>query len=159
MLDARAYQRKGGSCPFDERFERVGDPRAAARIDTAVRKLARGLRPDVRSVGEGVQESRIDYGPGYRVYFGFDGTELIVLLLRGDRRTQGDDIAFAKVLWTEYRTRKARLPSKATPNNKRVGRHTSLYVMVRLVRATYFSICRDSWPGLRRAMTMGRATT
>jgi hypothetical protein len=46
------------------------------------------LRPDVRPVGEGVQEARIDYGPGYRVYFGFDGTGLIVLLLCGDKRTQ-----------------------------------------------------------------------
>ena len=73
MPEARPYQRKDGSCPFDERFERLGDPRAAARIDTTVRKLARGLRPDVRPVGEGVQEARIDYGPGYRVYFGFDG--------------------------------------------------------------------------------------
>jgi hypothetical protein len=54
--------------------------------------------------------------PGYRVYFGIDGTELVVLLLCGDKRTQHDDIAFAKVLWTEYRARK-RLPSTkpATP--------------------------------------------
>jgi putative addiction module killer protein len=95
-----------GSRPFDERFERLGDARAAARIDTAVRKLARGLRPDVRSVGESVHEARIDYGPGYRVYFGLDGTELVVLLLCGDKRTQDADIAFAKVLWAEYRARR-----------------------------------------------------
>lgn len=87
MPEARPYQRKDGSRPFDERFERLGDPRAAARIDTTVRKLARGLRPDVRPVGEGVQEARIDYGPGYRVYFGLDGMELVVLLLCGDKRT------------------------------------------------------------------------
>jgi putative addiction module killer protein len=107
MPEARSYQRKNGVCPFDERFERLGDARAAARIDTAIRKLARGLRPDVRAVGEGVQESRIDYGAGYRIYFGLDGTELVVILLCGDKRTQDDDIAFAKALWTEYRARKA----------------------------------------------------
>src|SRR5271170_7407013 len=84
MPEARPYQRKDGSCPFDERFERLSDARAAARIDTTVRKLARGLRPDVRSVGAGVQEARIDYGPGYRVYFGLDGVDVVVLLaLRG----------------------------------------------------------------------------
>ncbi|MEA2738480.1 MAG: hypothetical protein QOH05_1787 [Acetobacteraceae bacterium] len=112
MPEARSYRRANDACPFDERFERLGDPRAAARIDSAVRKLARGLRPDVRPVGEGVQESRIDYGPGYRVYFGLDGTQLVVLLLCGDKRTQGDDIAFAKVLWAEYRARKSGSPSK-----------------------------------------------
>jgi putative addiction module killer protein len=106
MPEARSYQRTNGSCPFDERFEGLGDPRAAARVDTAVRKLARGLRPDVQPVGEGVQEARIHYGPGYRVYFGLDGTELVVLLLCGDKRTQREDIAFAKVLWEEYRAGK-----------------------------------------------------
>ncbi|MSP02481.1 MAG: hypothetical protein EXR07_15730 [Acetobacteraceae bacterium] len=64
MADARSYQRKSGSCPFDDRFERLADPGAAARIDTTVRKLERGLRPDVRAVGEGVQDARVDHGPG-----------------------------------------------------------------------------------------------
>jgi putative addiction module killer protein len=66
----------------------------------------------VRSVGEGVQEARIDYGPGYRIYFGLDGAELVVLLLCGDKRTQDEDIAFAKVLWIEYRVRKTSTSSK-----------------------------------------------
>src|ERR1039458_4904342 len=117
MPEARPDQRRDGSCAVDERVERLDDPRAAARIDTTVRKLARGLRPDVRPVGEGVQEARIDYGPGYRVYFGLDGTELVVLLLCGDKRTQQQDIAFAKALWAEYRARKARPTSKpGNPN-------------------------------------------
>jgi putative addiction module killer protein len=73
----------------------------------------------VRPVGQGVQEARIDYGPGYRVYFGFDGTDLVVLLLCGDKRTQDEDIAFAKVLWAEYRARKSvpsREPGKRSRN-------------------------------------------
>jgi putative addiction module killer protein len=117
MAEARSYQRRDGACPFDERFGRLSDPKAAARIDTAVRKLARGLRPDVRSVGAGVQEARIDYGPGYRIYFGLDGTELVVLLLCGDKRTQDDDIAFAKALWTEYRARKPRQTPTLKPGS------------------------------------------
>ena len=82
-----------------------------------MRKLARGLRPDVRPVGGGVQEARIDHGPGYRVYFGLDGTELVVLVLCGDKRTQDDDIAFAKVLWAEYKVRKVLLSAKAGRSN------------------------------------------
>jgi putative addiction module killer protein len=116
MVEARSYRRKNGSCSFNERFDSLGDPRAAARIDTTIRKLERGLRPDVRPVGEGVLEARIDYGPGYRVYFGLDRTDLVVLVLCGDKRTQGDDIAFARALWTEYRARKAVLSPK--PGNR-----------------------------------------
>lgn len=80
---------------------------AKARITTTIRKLARGLRPDVKPVGEGVHEARVDYGPGYRVYFGNDGRELVILLLCGDKRRQAEDIETAKTLWAEYRIRKA----------------------------------------------------
>lgn len=54
-----------------------------------------------------MHEARIDHGPGYRVYFGLDGEELIVLLLCGDKRTQSDDIALAQAMWAEYRARKS----------------------------------------------------
>jgi putative addiction module killer protein len=106
MSDAVAYRRADGSCPFEERFNGLSDVVAAARIGTAVGKLERGLRSDVRSVGEGVHEARIDHGPGYRIYFGIDGRELIILLLCRDKRTQGDDISISKQLWIEYRLRK-----------------------------------------------------
>lgn len=74
--------------------------------DTAIRKLERGLQSDVKSVGEGVREARIDYGPGYRLYFASDGRELVILLLCGDKRTQAADVAAAKAYWRDYRTRK-----------------------------------------------------
>lgn len=107
MPEAREYLRLDGSCPFGDSFADLRDARAKARIDTTVRKLARGLKPDMRSVGEGVHESRIDYGPGYRVYFGNDGENLVVLLLCGDKRTQDQDITAAKALWAEYQARKS----------------------------------------------------
>ena len=114
----RSYERADGSRPFDESFERLRDARAATRIDTAVLKLERGLRPDIRPVGDGVLEARVDYGPGYRVYFGADGTDLIVLLLCGDKRSQADDIAFARVLWAEYRGRKGTQPFPLSPRRR-----------------------------------------
>lgn len=119
MPRALSYERPDGTCPFNDRFAATRDGRAAARIDTAVRKLERGLRPDVRPVGEGVHEARIDYGPGYRVYFGADGVDLIVLLWCGDKRTQPDDIAFARVLWAEYRARKVAPSAIGRPLRKR----------------------------------------
>ena len=68
------------------------------------------MKPDVKSVGEGAHEARIDYGPGYRVYFGNDGDALVILLLCGDKRTQDADIVTARQNWADYRARKSALP-------------------------------------------------
>jgi putative addiction module killer protein len=114
----RSYERADGARPFDERFELLRDAQAAARIDTTLLKLERGLRPDIRPVGNGVLEARVDYGPGYRIYLGADGADLIVLLLCGDKRSQADDIAFARVLWAEYRARKGAEPSPLRPTRR-----------------------------------------
>jgi putative addiction module killer protein len=91
MREAREYLDPNGYSLFGERFASLADATAKARIDTAVRKLERGLLPDVKSVGEGVHEARIDYGPGYRLYFGNDGANVVILLLCGDKRTQDRD--------------------------------------------------------------------
>ena len=100
------YLRFDDTCPFAEAFAAFRDPTAKARIDSAVRKLARGLKPDVKPVGEGVHEARIDYGPGYRVYFANDGGDLVVLLVCGDKTTQANDIDRARGFWADYTTRK-----------------------------------------------------
>ena len=71
------------------------DVRARARILARVERLAVGNPGDVRSVGAGVSELRIDYGPGYRVYFKRQGRTVVVLLAGGDKRTQSDDIQAA----------------------------------------------------------------
>lgn len=73
-------------------FSNLRDRRAKARIDTRIRRLSLGNPGDVKSVGEGVSELRIDYGPGYRVYFIQRGATVIVLLAGGDKRTQQKDI-------------------------------------------------------------------
>ena len=71
------------------------DVRARARVLVRVERLTAGNPGDVRPVGEGVSELRIDYGPGYRVYFKKQGRTIVVLLAGGDKRTQPDDIRTA----------------------------------------------------------------
>lgn len=79
-------------------FGGLRDPRAKARIDIRIRRLSLGNPGDVRPVGEGISELRVDYGPGYRVYFVQRGVEFVVLLAGGDKSSQVDDIRRAKVL-------------------------------------------------------------
>jgi putative addiction module killer protein len=71
------------------------------RIEARIRRLSLGNFGDVRPVGEGVSEVRIDYGPGYRVYFVQRGAALVVLLAGGDKRTQDRDIVIARALARE----------------------------------------------------------
>lgn len=66
--------------------------------------MEEGNLGDVRGVGEGVMERRVDFGPGYRVYFGWDGPKLIILLGGGDKSTQRNDIDRARERWHEYRS-------------------------------------------------------
>ncbi len=73
-------------------FAKLRDRQARTRIDVRIRRLSLGNRGDVRPVGEGVSELRIDYGPGYRVYFVQRGSELVILLAGGDKHTQDQDI-------------------------------------------------------------------
>jgi putative addiction module killer protein len=84
------------------------------RLDTAtrVRAIATVLRMEsgnfsaAKSVGSGVSEMRLDFGPGYRIYFGKDGEQLVILLIGGSKKRQQNDIATAQKLWVEYKRRK-----------------------------------------------------
>jgi putative addiction module killer protein len=79
-------------------FDSLRDRQARSRIDTRIRRLSLGNPGDVKPVGEGVSELRIDYGPGYRVYFVQRGQTLVILLAGGDKRTQDADIKMALYL-------------------------------------------------------------
>jgi putative addiction module killer protein len=79
-------------------FGRLRDSNARARIDVRIQRLSLGNPGDVRAVGEGVSELRIDYGPGYRVYFARRGTTVVILLAGGDKSTQAKDVMEAKEL-------------------------------------------------------------
>lgn len=83
--------------------EGIRDRQALARVNARIRRLSEGNPGDVKPVGEGVSEMRIDYGPGYRVYFMQCGTVLVVLLAGGDKRTQEADIKRALRIAKEWR--------------------------------------------------------
>jgi putative addiction module killer protein len=89
-----------------ERFVRwfgsLRDSQARMRIQARIRRLTLGNFGDVKPVGEGVSELRIDYGPGYRVYFIQRGDALVVLLAGGDKGTQDRDIAIARVMARKF---------------------------------------------------------
>ena len=80
---------------FAEWLDGLRDIRARARIMVRIERLAAGNPGDVRAVGEGVSELRVDYGPGYRVYYKKHGRMVVILLAGGDKRTQAKDIKAA----------------------------------------------------------------
>ncbi|MCB0157218.1 MAG: type II toxin-antitoxin system RelE/ParE family toxin [Caldilineaceae bacterium] len=79
-------------------FSRLKDREARARINVRIRRLSLGNPGDVRAVGGGISELRIDYGPGYRIYFVQKGSTVVMLLAGGDKRTQTRDIQIAREL-------------------------------------------------------------
>ncbi len=97
-----AYQTETGRIPFDEWLESL-DRVARARAGVAIKRLESGNLSNTKSVGSGVFEFRIDFGPGYRIYFGQDGQEIILLLTGGDKRRQQRDIDAAIILWNQYK--------------------------------------------------------
>jgi putative addiction module killer protein len=86
---------------FSQWFASLRDHKARARIDVRIRRLSLGNPGDARPVGSGVSELRIDYGPGYRVYYVQRREVLVILLCGGDKRTQARDILTAKTLASE----------------------------------------------------------
>lgn len=119
MLDVREYIDKEGRNRFAAWFDAL-EARAAARVVTAKTKLSAGHVGNLKPVGGGVAEYRIDYGPGYRVYLGQDGVHLIILLIGGDKNSQSRDIQEALHLWQEYKVRKAKRVKPTT--TKSVGK-------------------------------------
>ncbi len=106
-IEVRSYVDRNGRVPFHTWLASL-DTQAQAKITIALSRLARGNRSHVKGVGGGVAELKLDWGPGYRIYFGQDGQTLVILLAGGSKKRQGDDIATAKTRWTDYIERKTR---------------------------------------------------
>jgi len=110
MLEIRFYQTAAGDQPFAEWIEALRDQQARARIQARLARVALGNLGDTETAGEGVMELRIDWGPGYRVYFSRIGQVVVLLLCGGDKRTQQRDIDRAKAYLKDYKARSAKKP-------------------------------------------------
>ena len=100
------YRTASGKCPFEEWLGKLRDSRAKATVDARLIRIRLGNFGFCRAVGKGVSELKIDYGPGYRVYFGRDGEAVVVLLLGGEKSTQAKDIKKAREFWADYKKTK-----------------------------------------------------
>lgn len=100
------YIAESGRKPFKDWLEGLKDVTGRAKIRVRLDRVRLGNLGDSRSVGDGVRELKIDYGPGYRVYFALEGERLILLVLGGDKATQGRDIIKAKDYWCDHQRRK-----------------------------------------------------
>jgi len=96
------YRDYSGRSPFRDWFNSL-DPKSALLINTILTRMLKGNVSNIKSVGNGVFERVIDTGPGYRIYFGMDSKEFIILLLGGTKKKQQKDIEKAKLLWREYK--------------------------------------------------------
>ena len=83
------------------------DVHAAAKVTTALERIVEGNLSNVETVGGGVLEYKVDFGPGYRIYFGREGDRLVILLAGGVKKRQREDVRQAKANWEDYRSRKA----------------------------------------------------
>jgi putative addiction module killer protein len=107
MIELRGYIDEQGKSRFANWFEGL-DHIAAAKVTIALTRMEQGNLSRTRSVGTGVYEYKIDFGPGYRIYFGKDGDMLIILLGGGTKKRQQKDIAAAQACWANYKRRKKR---------------------------------------------------
>ncbi len=100
--EIRRYITSDGKVPFADWLDSLRDTNAKAKIISRLNRVTAGNLGDYRSVGEGVCELRIKYGPGYRIYFGLRGLTIVLLLCGGDKSTQDQDIQKAKEYWADY---------------------------------------------------------
>ena len=104
MIAVREYVDPEGRSPYAGWFNRL-NAQAAAKVATALVRLEQGNLSGVKGVGASVFEHRIDFGPGYRIYFGKDGDALVILLGGGTKRRQRHDIETARSHWWDYKRR------------------------------------------------------
>lgn len=105
VVEVLFYIAADGSSPFEKWFASL-DVAAAAKVTVAISRIEQSNLSNVKSVGEGVLEYRIDWGAGYRVYFGRAGLTLVILLTGGTKQRQQRDIETAQELWADYKRRR-----------------------------------------------------
>jgi putative addiction module killer protein len=105
VVEIRHYVSRAGKDVFDDWLTKLADARAQAKIATRINRLAAGNFGDCKPLRQGLCELRIDWGPGYRVYYAMVGRECVLLLSGGDKRKQSADIARALVFLEDYKQR------------------------------------------------------
>lgn len=105
--EIRRYITLDGRIPFVEWIDSLRDSKARAKIKLRLDRVEQGNLGDYRAVGEGVCELKIDYCPGYRIYFGQVGTTIVLLLCGGNKSTQPRDIRKAQEYWKDYEERES----------------------------------------------------
>jgi len=105
MIELRYYRTAAGANVVEDWLDSLRDERAAARIAARLTRLAAGNFGDCKPLEQGIWELRIDYGPGYRVYYAKVGRACVLLLCGGDKRQQSADIQRAVEYWDDYRQR------------------------------------------------------
>src|SRR5882757_35829 len=105
VIDIREYYGSDGRSPFREWYDRL-NAEAARKVTTALHRIGLGNFSNAKSVGAGVYECKINFGPGYRVYFGKEGDQLVILLGGGTKQRQQNDIKLALERWEDYKQRK-----------------------------------------------------
>jgi putative addiction module killer protein len=105
MIGIREYQDRGGRSPFSEWRSQL-NAEARLRVTTALYRVGLGNFSNVKGVGASIFECRINFGPGYRVYFGKDGDQIVILLGGGTKQRQQRDIELAAGRWQDYKLRK-----------------------------------------------------
>ena len=101
--EIKKLELQNGLVPFDEWFDALRDMRMQAAVDARLARVRAGNFGDCKSVGGGVFELRISFGPGLRVYYGLHGQKIVVLLGGGDKSSQSRDILRAQELWQQFR--------------------------------------------------------
>jgi putative addiction module killer protein len=107
MVTIREYLDAKGSSPFAKWFSGLNAP-AAAKVATSLVRIEHGNFSNTKGVGAGVFECRIDFGPGYRIYFGKDGDALVILVGGGTKKYRETDIRIAHERWEDYKECKTR---------------------------------------------------
>jgi putative addiction module killer protein len=105
MIEVRHYVTRRGKDVLDDWFSRLADARAQAKISARINRLAAGNFGDCKPLRQGVCEMRIDWGPGYRVYYTMVGAVCVLLLCGGDKRKQSADIERALAYLRDYKER------------------------------------------------------
>ena len=106
MMQLLYYIEASGRSPFAAWFDDLSEE-GAAKVAVALKRMEQGNLSNAKSIGEGALEYRIDFGPGYRIYFGYDGKTVVILLAGGTKQRQQRDIEAARKRWADYRRRNA----------------------------------------------------